>query len=1043
MSPRRTVPAALPAAGLMLIASLAAAPDAGAGRAAPARPDGSVPTLREIGEDFEQVRTLSGAPRSTALAQSQQALEQALRGSLEEERRAAARLLAGAVAFELGDYAHAGVRHREAASGLGKGPFADDAEFAAIEAQQAAGDDAGAAREWAKWEKRHPASPLLPVARLEQAWNELRRGETAAAQKRLAALAVSHPWIARDARFTLARATAAWQAGQPAEALALLGPRPTGAPALYLRALCLERQGSLLKAAAAFQEVAERHATSALRDPALLGKAGTFLAARDHRSAAEEFARVAQRVRDPRIRAEAELRRAGAVFLAGGTDSALSLLRAVVVAHGGTDVAARAQFLVGEALIARDDPAGAIVEFNRVLASYFQHQVAASAQYRVARCLDQLGRRAEATGSYQAVVSGYPLEAEAPAAAYLAGVGLLDQNKPLAAAPYFQLVLDRYARSREAGGHLVFASPEHQELVEAALCLLQYSYHRAGDLGQLSGAPHLLLRRMPPSRSPWRAYALLIDADAAAAQARYPESQATLEQVLREFPDHPVGASATKLLAWTYARQGRDSLAIATEERLLARYGSTGRSEVLAAAFLDIAHERFNQKRYRESAGAYEDFLRRFPGHPRRLLALYQAGLCYLRLDRAGDAADRWEAIVRDSAGAPIAERAWARVGDVYFQAERYEDARRCYRGLLEHFAGSSAASLATLRLAQCEYNAGRDAAALEAFATVLERFPGTPAAREATRGTERALYRLSQGPDGTGVLERLVEQYPASAFAADAQFQIGRRHYQEKRFAEAADHFRRVVSRFPGYSAADQAQFLIADAQAQAGATEEARQAYEQFLAYFPGSELAATVHFRLGLMRFEAKDYMQAAVAFTRVLDDSASGEVRAASRYNLALCQRLLGRTVEAREGLEQYRRDFPGDARAAEVAFQLGDLADAAGQPAAAAEEFDLALRSRPARTLAIEIQYRLGRAREQLGDADGALAAYQGAAAATDRDHPFRLSALARCAALYETRKDHARALTAYRDIMKHAKDPELVGAAGDRVAQLEAGARKR
>src|SRR6185295_7489087 len=241
-------------------------------------------------------------------------------------------------------------------------------------------------------------------------------------------------------------------------------------------------------------------------------------------------------------------------------------------------------------------------------------------------------------------------------------------------------------------------------------------YHRAGNLGQLSGAPHVLLQQMPPSHSPWRAYALLIDADASAAQNRYPEAQKTLENLTRDFPDHPVGASAIKLLAWTQARQGNDSLAIATEERLLARYGASGNNEVVSSAFLDIAHERFNQKRYKEAAGAYEDFLKRFPVHPRRTLALYQAGLCYLRLDRAGDAVDRWESIMRDTSAGPLAERAWARAGDVYFQAERYEEAKRCYKGLLQHFGGSVAASLASLRLAQCEYNAGHDAAALGGF---------------------------------------------------------------------------------------------------------------------------------------------------------------------------------------------------------------------------------------------------------------------------------------------------------------------------------------
>src|SRR5439155_14386576 len=193
-----------------------------------------------------------------------------------------------------------------------------------------------------------------------------------------------------------------------------------------------------------------------------------------------------------------------------------------------------------------------------------------------------------------------------------------------------------------------------------------------------------------------------------------------LERLTRDFPDLPVAAAAMKLLAWTYARQGRDSLAVACEERLLQRYGAAGGSAIVSAAQLDIAHERFNQKRYREAAAAYEDFLRRYPGDPRRLIARYQSGLCYLRLDRAGDAVDRWEAIVRDSAGAAIAERAWARMGDTYFDAQRYAEAQRSYRGLLENFADTPSAALATLRLAQCEYNAGRDTAALTAFAAAV-----------------------------------------------------------------------------------------------------------------------------------------------------------------------------------------------------------------------------------------------------------------------------------------------------------------------------------
>ena len=1026
-------------AGVILTLGLALPRPSAAGEAGRA----TLPTLKELGHDYEMQRLLSGAERLAALERVEQSVAALLQHGLDPDERLAARLLAGAVQDERGDWKAAAETYRQALESAKGGPLAADADFARIEALESVGRDAEAAAEWKKWLKRFPESALVPEAQLALAWNAVRRGAAAEAGKVTAAMLAAAPWRGADPRVSLARAAILYLEDKAADALQVLGPRPQGAPATYLKALCLARMGRTLASAAAFQETAERHPESALRDHALLAKANTFLAAGDYRSAAEEFVRVVARARDPGVRAEAELRAAGAVFLAGGRDSALTLFRDVAGRHAGSDVAARAQFLVGEALVAQGNPGEAIVEYNQVLTRYFQHAVAASAQYRVARCLDRLGRQADATGAYAAVVSGYPLQPEAPAAAYLAGVGLLDQGRPLAAAPYFQLVLDRYAPSGDGSRPLAFASPERQELVEAALCLLELSYHRAGDLGRLSGAPHLLLQRMPPGRSLWRAWALLIDADASAAQARYPEAQAALEQIARDFPDQPVATSAAKLLAWTYARQGRDSLAIATEERLLARAGGDGTGSIVSGALLDIAHVRFNQKRYREAAAAYEDLLRRFPGHPQRLTALYQCGVCYLRLDRAGDAVDRWQEIVRDSASAPAAERAWARMGDAYFQAEKHEDAKRCYQGLLEHFAGTSGAALASLRLGQCEYNAGHDAEALPAFSATLERYPNTPMAREARRGTELALYRLSQRPDGARLLEQLLEQFPASSFAADAQLQIAKRAYGEKRWIEAAEGFRRVVSGFPGYSAADQAQFLMADARAQAGERDEARQAYEQFLSYFPESDLALTVQFRLGLAYFEDRDYLRAALSFTRVLGESTSVEMLSASRYNLALCQRQLGRPEEARAELERYRHDWPGDARAADVAYQLGDLDEAAGRQDAALEQFENALAARPRPALATELAYRAGLARERLGQADAALRAYRQAAATGARSDPFRLSAVARSAALHEIRHEYRLALAAYRDIVANAEDRELVAAATEKVTLLEAGARRR
>jgi TolA-binding protein len=1008
---------------------LANAPAAGAGD------NDARAGISQVGIDLEWARTLPLSERGEALVGVESAMKQALADGGSKDRRGAAHFLSAEIRYARGDYRQAIDEFRKAESSEKKGMFADDAAFGAILALEAQGNDKDAAREWIKWRGQYAASPLMPEAILAQAWNALRRDSLTIATTHLAELERGYPYVMEKSRAVLAAATVDYLKGRATDALARL--KGTDAPVTYLRALCYEADGKMLKAAAEYQRLADQFPDSGLRDMALLAKANVFLTMKSYRSAAEEFARVAESASAESVREEAVLRGAASRFLDGDLETSTSMLRDAITAHLGSNVASRAQLVLGEVLFGEERYEEAIAQFNSVLAKYFDESLAASAQYRVGRCLDRLDRRNDATGAYQMVVSGYPLSAEAPAAAYLAGVGLLEQNLPQQAAPYFQLVLDRYAR--DAGDERIsFSSPEHQELVEAALCLLQLSYHRAGNMGQLSGAPHLMLQKMPASDSEWRAYALLIDADALAAQARYEESQAALGNLIEEFPAHAISIKANRLLAWTYAQQGKDSLAIETEERMLSRYATHGSADDLADAYLNKAHILFNRKEYARAAATYDDVVNRYADHPNKYLALYQAGLCYDRLGRDGDAVDRWEAVAKAQPAGELAERAWVRAGDLYFRTEHYDDAKRCFQGLLTNFAASRAAELGMLRLAQCDYNAGRDKEALEAYTAVLAQYPNSVVAKEAERGIERVLYRLGQKDDGGELLSELVERYPTSAFAADAQFELGMRHYERKEYAEAADAFRRVVSQFPDYSQADHAYFLMAEAYVQTGAMREARTTCEQFLQFFPESEWRTTVEFRLASFRFDEGDYARAAVGFMAVLEGEASTEIASASLFNLGLCQRMLDDLTAAKATFESYRESYKGEQRRAQVAYQLGELHESESRFKEAAAEYQLALKSNPEQALRIELHFRLGTCYEALGDNAGAIAAYKNASASKSKNDAFRLSAVTRAAALHEKNGNLSEAISAYRDLSENAQDPEIVVAAKERVSQLEA-----
>lgn len=998
----------------------------------------SPPTLAGTGMALEAARLLPHEARADALSDAAASAAAVLEAGLPKEKESAAWFLSAQIKFALGRYEEAAGDYERAEDKDREKIYRDDAAAARIMALEAAGRDEEAAKAWSKWLDRYYDSPLVPEAMLAAAWNSLRRGDAAGAVERLTGMESQYPWMASDPRALLARALTGYTGGDHAGALETLKDLEDSPEAAYLRALCRKAAGETLKAAARFQEVAERWPHSPLRDPAMIAKADIFLHAGAYTSAAEEMAKVAGSARREDIRREASLRRAVAVYLEGDIERAVSLLDEITTVFAGTDAAARAQFLLGEALFEGGSYQEAITEFNGVLSDYFEHDLAARAQYRVGRSLDALGRGAEATSAYQAAVEGYPLSSESPAAAYLAGVGLLDMKRPLAAAPYFQLVIDRYARS-DSTGMFVFASEDHRELVEASLCLLEYSYHIAGDLGQLSGAPHMMLQRMPSSDSPWRAYSVLIDADALASQARYDEAEAMLTGLIEDFPSHDAVVPASRLLAWTYARQGRDELAMETEERMLSRYASSGDDEHLGSAYFNRANILFNRKEYGEAAASYDDFLRRFPDSDKHLEALYRAGLCYQRLDQNGDAVDRWESLVAEDSTGALAEKALVRAGDLYFRAGHYEDSKRCYKALLTGFAGSDKAPLAMLRFAQSEYNSGSDEMALTLYSKVIESFPGTWASREAERGMEQALYRLGQGDNGTDVLVRLVDEHGSSPFAADAQFEIAMRAYEAEDYEEAAEQFRRVTSQFPGYSAADRAHYLMAESYRKSGKVRESRLACEQFVNFFPHSEFRPTVHFRLGSLRFEEGKYMQAAVDFTGVLDEGAPDEIMAAALYNLALCRRMLGETDAAMENLRKYRKTHPsGEGRTAEIAYQIGDIHEEEGRCAEAIEEFERALAAGPDKTTKTELRYRIGACREDLEETGAAIAAYEKAISAGGKTDPFRLLALARCAALYEENEAWKKAIAVYRDLMENSQDEELVLAAGERVAQLEA-----
>src|SRR5262249_62126642 len=102
------------------------------------------------------------------------------------------------------------------------------------------------------------------------------------------------------------------------------------------------------------------------------------------------------------------------------------------------------------------------------------------------------------------------------------------------------------------------------------------------------------------------------------------------------------------------------------------------------------------------------------------------------------------------------------------------------------------------------------------------------------------------------------------------------------------------------------------------------------------------------------------------------SAPPEVSGPARYNLALCERQLGQPDQARADLERYRSEFPRGTQAAQAAFQLADLDEAAGDPATAQSGVGVVLSPAPGPALGAEAAHRPGRRPGPLPGVPGAI-----------------------------------------------------------------------
>lgn len=270
----------------------------------------------------------------------------------------------------------------------------------------------------------------------------------------------------------------------------------------------------------------------------------------------------------------------------------------------------------------------------------------------------------------------------------------------------------------------------------------------------------------------------------------------------------------------------------------------------------------------------------------------------------------------------------------------------------------------------------GRHTDALRLFEHAVALAPANSAARlrlaearletDDLDGSERLLVKLAREP----------------ATAAPAEYALGRIASARGDDARSLEHFDRAIAAYPDFGAAHYARALAYRRQGRSAEAQEALQRQQKCVACWPAVEDA--IGASVAAVRDDARAILNRGLRLAADGDDRAAIEAHEkALALSPALVQArvnlitLYGRTGRWADADAQYRHVGGGGANVGEAHANYAQVLLAQGRTADAIPVFRQALTANPAdgRT-----RNGLGLALEMMGDARGAMAAYQQAAA---------------------------------------------------------------
>lgn len=411
------------------------------------------------------------------------------------------------------------------------------------------------------------------------------------------------------------------------------------------------------------------------------------------------------------------------------------------------------------------------------------------------------------------------------------------------------------------------------------------------------------------------------------------EAAAAYEAVLKKYAGTPfVGYAALALAGIRQETPGQEA---ALEPLYLVAVSNPASARIGAEGWFQLGDYYFRQKRYEQSARAYEKLSLLYPADERVAESQVQMAWAF---HHAGLFADALQVCDRALAAVDGTKRAeWLYIkANSERQLVRNEAAVRTYATLIEKYPQAEMADYAAYERALTLYKMGDFSNAVRQARTLNL----TP------RIKKDVYWLLGESCAATGdeagavqYFRLLATEYPASELAADALYRLGHLIQKRGELRQAAEVFGQLAANYPKHELAPQALFAEASCLGRAKQNEDAVAAWGRLIERYPGSKFVEE-------------------------------------SLYQKGMVEVALRRDEQARSTLGDLLKTFPATRFLAEAQFWLGVLLEEQGKLADAERAFRKALDSKPSPELQLKGQFRLGLVLQRQGRMDEAAKLFQ-------------------------------------------------------------------